>query len=89
MPVRDTCRPSLRLVVSSGIAVSGNAQAASKSTTLQRDLACEAIFPWLVFALSTTAAVAVCMGWGLRLFAASTGHQGIPNTGSSYGSTKT
>jgi hypothetical protein len=72
MPVKDICRGSLRLVASSGIVVSVSAPAALKSTTLQRDLACEAIFPWLVFAVSTIAAAAVFTDLGLRLFAGST-----------------
>lgn len=89
MPVNVICRPSLRLVASSGIATLGSAPVGWKSTTLQKDLACAAIFPWLVFAVSTIAAGAVFTDLALRLFAASTGPRETMNTGSLSGSTKT
>jgi hypothetical protein len=72
MQAKNTCRPSLKLVASSGIAASDNAPAALKSTTLQRDLAYAAIFPWLAFVLSTIAAGVVFTDLALRLFADST-----------------
>jgi hypothetical protein len=71
MQAKNTCRPSLKLVASSGIA-SVDAPAALKSTTLQRDLAYAAIFPWLAFVLSTIAAGVVFTDLALRLFADST-----------------
>ena len=89
MPVNVICRPSLKLVASSGIVASASAPAALRSTTLQKDLACAAIFPWLAFALSTIAAGVVFTDLALRLFAASTDRRETPNTGSSSGSTKT
>ena len=82
MPVNVICRPSLKLVASSGIAASGSAPAALRSTTLQKDLACAATFPWLVFALSTIAAGAVFTDLALRLFAGSTDCREKRNTGS-------
>jgi hypothetical protein len=89
MQANSTCRPSLRLVASSGIAASGNAPAALKSTTLQRDLALEAISLSLAYAASTIAVLLACMDLALKLSAVCTALQGIPNTGSSSGSTKT
>jgi hypothetical protein len=58
----------------------GNAKDESKSTTLQKDLACAAIFPWLVFALSITVGAVVFTDLALKLFAGSTGHRETPST---------
>jgi hypothetical protein len=88
MQAKNTCRPSLKLVASSGI-VSVGAPAALKSTTLQRDLDLEAISLSLAYAASTIAVLLACMDLALKLSAVCTALQGIPNTGSSFGSTKT
>lgn len=89
MRAKATCRPLLRLVASSATADSGSAPAELKFTTLQRDLALEAISLSLVYAASTIAVLQAYMDLVLKLSAVCTALQGIPNTGSSSGSTKT